>query len=1026
MTNPMRIRAASRSCNRLTAKIVGIMPPRQTGKLLIAFGLGLLATTVLSEPARAAKVRAWQGTISIPTYLLGAPDPNPPFPLVNSHNIYPYSALDNLTDKKVTVTYPAIYLENEYLKATILPDMDGRVYSLYDKVAKREVFYRNNVIKYGLVGLRGAWISGGVEFNFPNGHTTDTVSPVARRIQRNPDGSATVIVGDMDQVSNMHWEVALTLRPGVARLEQHVLLFNSTPLAKLYWWWANAAVPATEDMQFIYPMREVNPHSHTQIWTFPVWKGVNYSWYRNVRHATSLFGVDVHRNFFGAYYHKADDGVIHVADYHQVYGKKTWTWGVAGDGLIWTHLLTDDDGPYNEIQAGRFQTQLSQEFMAPHKLESWAEYWYPVQGLGGGFVEGTPDLAMNVSYRSGVGAASPGAELAVSPAVALRDATVRVKLGSTLLRDFAPVSFEPLATKTFPVPIKDTDEAKRKLDVTILGPDGAVLLHWFAGSPTDGNPDFVSTAGVHPVLSKPDSTLTTEALFLRGVTEEKEGRPLNAARIYEEVLRRDPNYIPALLKLAARAYEGSDFSSAEGLVERAIRRNSADPNAHYLAGVIYRGAGQLTRSQDEFWQAIRFGAWEVPSLTELGEIAIRQKNYVRAQHLLKRALSYNPGDGVILSDLAVALRVAGERRQAADAIAQAVATMPILPYALAEQWRIEVALGTTSPAAEKAAKVWRETLGFRSQSYLEPGAWYRELGDLASSDFILKAAARYLKPDRVSPLVYYYLAANAWDEHRPAQAAEYESAAARASPDEVFPARVSDAAVLRDTLVHNQSDSHAQYFLGNFLFAGGRYATAAELWNEAANNGSKYPVLYRNLGVFAWKIKNDLNAAAQDYQKAISLAPHDFRLYVDLDEVYAQASATAAREKLLLNAPADVQDKDTVRAREALLYVQMRRYNKALGVLEGHQFKPWEGGEIIRQIFVMANLDKGRQAYAAHHFAAAEAAFREALAYPENLGVGKPDEPHNEQALYWLGKTLKAEGKTQARQAAKQERRPQP
>jgi len=91
------------------------------------------------------------------------------------------------------------------------------------------VFYRNNVVKYGLVALRGAWVSGGIEFNFPNGHTVVTVSPVAFTTFQSPDGSATVVVGDVDQVTEMHWEVALTLHPGQARLEQQVTLFNETP-----------------------------------------------------------------------------------------------------------------------------------------------------------------------------------------------------------------------------------------------------------------------------------------------------------------------------------------------------------------------------------------------------------------------------------------------------------------------------------------------------------------------------------------------------------------------------------------------------------------------------------------------------------------------------------------------------------------------------------------------------------------------------------------------------------------------------
>ena len=694
-------------------------------KFSIGFGLALLL--VVAQAAQAAKVRVWEGTINIPTYLLGPEDPNPQFPLVNSHNIYPYTALDDLTDNRQPKTYKAIYLENDYLKATILPQMDGRLYSLYNKVAKREVFYRNNVIKYGMVGLRGAWISGGVEWNFPNGHTTDTVSPVSSRFRQNPDGSATVVVGDVDQVSGMHWEVAMTLRPGVAHLEQHVTLFNSTPLPGLYWWWANAAVPATQDMRFIYPMRLANPHSHTQIWTFPIWKGVNYSWYKDIHHATSLFGVDVHRSFFGAYYHKSDDGVVHVADYHEVPGKKTWTWGVAGDGLIWTHLLTDNDGAYNEIQAGHFQTQLSQEFIAPQRVESWTEYWYPVAGLGGGFVEGTPQMAVNVVYPPLSAAGKSSVVLAVSPAVSLHAAKIEVKLGSETLKDFSPVSFEPLATKKFTIPVTNVAAAKKQLDVTILNAEGKTLLHWFAGAPVDGNPNLSVKPGVQKVNRKPDNQLSAEELFLRGVNNEKEGRRLQATQIYKEVLKRDPGYVPALLKLAEQEYYAADFAAAEGLIVRAQARDGKDPRVGYLTGVIYKGAGKMALAQDAFWSSLRFGGAKAPALMELGEIAIRQKEYARAAKLLRQALQYNPDDGVALSDLAAALRLGGHLKEAAEVAGQAVEKMPILPYALAEQWRAEAALGN-SPAIQKSAEVFKRAVGYRAQGYLEAGQTSRHAG----------------------------------------------------------------------------------------------------------------------------------------------------------------------------------------------------------------------------------------------------------------------------------------------------------
>ncbi|MFL6428499.1 MAG: DUF5107 domain-containing protein, partial [Acidobacteriaceae bacterium] len=216
----------------------------------------IFALLLVSLTTQAQSVRGWQGTITIPTYELGPPDPNPPFALVNPHPVYPYPMLDDLTDERVPKTYRAIYLENQYLKITILPELGGHVYSVYDKLKHREMLYRNQVIKYGLVGPRGAWIAGGMEFSFPFAHTTDTVSTVSSGLHQNNDGSATAVVGAVDWVSQMYWQIAITVRPETARLEEGVTLFNATPLNHLYLFWTNTAVSASDDLQYIYPMRE--------------------------------------------------------------------------------------------------------------------------------------------------------------------------------------------------------------------------------------------------------------------------------------------------------------------------------------------------------------------------------------------------------------------------------------------------------------------------------------------------------------------------------------------------------------------------------------------------------------------------------------------------------------------------------------------------------------------------------------------------------------------------------------------------
>jgi tetratricopeptide (TPR) repeat protein len=174
------------------------------------------------------------------------------------------------------------------------------------------------------------------------------------------------------------------------------------------------------------------------------------------------------------------------------------------------------------------------------------------------------------------------------------------------------------------------------------------------------------------------------------------------------------------------------------------------------------------------------------------------------------------------------------------------------------------------------------------------------------------------------------------------------------------------------------------------------------------------PVLCRNLGIYAWKVKKDLAQAGGFFKNAIRLAPHDFRLYTNLDEIYARQVATDCRERLFADAPPDVLDHDTVRAAKALLLLENRRFDDALAFLKGHNFKSWEGGRVIRDIFVAANLEKGRKALTKGNPAEAEKAFREALSYPVNLGVGKPDEPSDEAAHFWLGEALAAQGNAQA------------
>ena len=982
--------------------------------------LGLVLWLVSAPSSRAEAVRVWQGTIKLPTYLLGTEDPYPVFPLSAGRFIYPYTQLAEFTDQAELHSHQALFLENPYLKVIVLPDLGGRVYSVFDKVNGREVFYRNNVVKYAPIALRGAWISGGIEFNFPDGHTVTTVSPVFRNIRVNPDGSAAIVVGNLDQVTGMFWEVALTLKPMRAHLEQRVTLFNPNPTEHIYWYWANAAVPATDDMIFIFPTREMIRHGRHIIQSYPMSDGVDWSKYANIKAPSEGFAHNVRRGFFGAYYSLPDHGVIHVADFHEVPGKKFFSWGVAEDGLKWTTLLTDNDGPYNEIQSGRYETQLNYEFKPPHDVESWTEYWYPVQGLQGRVVEATREMALNVEFSPGTGKASQQVIVSICPIAAMKGAVTRIKLGSKLIRELSPVDLEPLKPRRFSLPVTDIEVAKRELIVEIETGQGNPLLRWLASKPIDGNPDFIPSARSLPHGPKLPHQMTTAELFLEGVELERGKNFEGATRIYEQVLDRDPSHVPSLLKLAWRHYRAADLAGANDLLKQALNRTDNDPAVYYTAGVIHRAAGRRAAAEDAFWSSIRYGGQPARSLTELAEMALRQREYDRAVALFQRALRHNADDPLARTELAVAYRLSAKPVEAKKLVHQVLADTALLPFALAESWRLaEVTQQRTE--ADLAWKRWRKSTTPDVQCYLDVGSWYRTLGDLKSAEALLQASLKELPKDKISPLIFYYLAAIARDQGRTKEAAEFQAEAGRASYVKVFPNRLSDAQLLKEVRELSPSDPHACYFLGNFLFARGRYEDAAAEWQRALRAGFDVAVLRRNLGFYLWRVKGDRGAASAHYERAIQQAPDDLTLYTELDDIYFQMGDRASRATLLGKAPGKVLARDVMRVRQALLAIQQLDYDKALSLLANHRFRPGEGESIVRDVYVLANLQKGRALLRSQDYYGAETTFRHALEYPENFFVGKPHHPLDHEAYYWLGETLNAVGKQDEARAAWQQ-----
>ena len=219
----------------------------------------LLLFPVIAISAVADEVRIWEEHITIPTYAVQPADVNPLFYEGRVYQgamgpVYPYAMMDGLTDEKVDRTYKALYLENEYVRICVLPEIGGRIFEALDKTNGYDFFYRQHVIKPALIGMLGAWISGGVEWNVFHHHRATTFMPVDYKLAENPDGSKTVWVGETERRHRMKWSIGMTLLPRqVLSRSRRSGCSTARPTSQSMLYWANVAVHANDDYQVIFP-----------------------------------------------------------------------------------------------------------------------------------------------------------------------------------------------------------------------------------------------------------------------------------------------------------------------------------------------------------------------------------------------------------------------------------------------------------------------------------------------------------------------------------------------------------------------------------------------------------------------------------------------------------------------------------------------------------------------------------------------------------------------------------------------------
>lgn len=982
---------------------------------------------VYASLGHADAVKVSETSIAIPTYLAGDPEPNPMFYLGKGSQgaqgrVYPYPLYDSLTNVKSNQVYRIVYLENEYVRIGVLPEIGGRLFEAVDKSNGYDFIYRQHVIKPALIGLIGAWISGGVEWNIPHHHRASTFLPVQYKVVSNPDGSKTVWVGELEVRHRMRWAVGYTLRPDKSYLECSVRISNRTPFLSSMLCFANVAVHVNDQYQVIYPpgTRFVTFHGKREFTTWPVattryagadfTRGVDVSWYTNHISANSMFAWNYEDDFFAGYDHGKQAGIMSVADHHLVPGKKFWTWGNGPRGRMWDKILTDEDGPYIELMVGAYSdNQPDYSWLQPYETKAFEMYWYPFRDIGG-VKKANLEAAVNLEVNS-----NRTATVGFCTTAALRSPRAKLVAGETVLMD-AEIQITPA----------------RPFVKRVQLPPG-VQEHQLRASLSSGGRELVAYSPVklepatppEPVKGppSPEEVKTIEELYLAGQRIEQFHTPNQEPEPYwEEALRRDPGDARANTALGIRELKQMKFQQAEQRFRKAIERlttnytSPKDGEPFYYLGVALQcqamsspePAALLKQACDAYYKATWSQAWRGPAYFALAEIASFRGDKSEAMGLVDRALEANLLNVRALALKASLMRNSGSVSDARKFLAGSVAkTDPLDVRFMAEQWlageKKQVPLLTTTMRSHPHAVLEAAT------EYYTAGLWEdgsKLLNRMLENCQIDRAGRSSQAPMlSVSPLAYYLLADIAERAGKKEQAAHDRRSAQGLSPEYVFPFQWEMGPALSKAIAANPEDPRAPYYLGNLLFDS-QPGEAVKLWESAARLDPSFPIVHRNLAIAYshQKPSADLPKAIAELERAVA-APRKYAMhFTELDELYARSGVPVEKRLAVLEGNHEtVATRDDALSREIGLKVFAGKSDEAIRLMTGRKFSVWEGGALeVTDHWVDAHLLKGRGLLHARDYANALKQFEAAARLPENL-PSEREVGRDAEIDYWLG-----------------------
>lgn len=946
--------------------------------LMLWLVLSIASTSLYAQPTPAKIVET---KTSLLTYPFSDPDPFPI--LAQNPKIYPYHRFDGYSLKGQNQDWTTVTLSNDFVEVYVLPEVGGKVWGAIEKGSGKEFIYRNEVMKFRNIAMRGPWTSGGIEFNFGLiGHHPGTATPVDYILIDEPDGSVSCVVGNIDLPSRTQWRVKIRLPKDEAYFETQATWYNPTPLQQSYYNWMTAAAAASQDLEFFTPGNQYLEHGGmAKSWPYddqgrflPAYQENNFG------PSKSYHVVGKDHDFFGGYFHDQDFGFGHWAEYEEMPGQKLWLWALSRSGGIWEDLLTDTDGQYIEFQAGRLFVQYSpgadlnpitQANFPPHTTDQWTEKWFPVKEIGG-----LSDVSEKAILH--VQDTKEGTTVGIN---ALSEVSGTLVIQTHTGQSFdASVKLMPMGVfnQTFPVSLREVQSVKvEAMDLHLSLAEGAGVLK-------------------RPFSSPPQNTLSptsAEKHFRSGQEAMKYRSFARAEKDFRACLKLEPQHLGALTHLAELYYRHGQYPEALQRAHQALRWDTYHPAANFVAGLIYQAQGDYLNAKESFGWAARSMSHRSAAYAEMAAVFLQEKDWKKAQTYAQKSLDFNRYNIIAWESMAISARQLEDMATAARATDAMLGIDPLNHFAYFEQYLRQ------KSESNKNAFLQRHRSEFPEQTFLELALSYYRKGQHSTASEVLQLAPK----KNLIQLWLAFLAKNT----------KALKTIAAASPSFTFPYRRESLEVLEWAVQQSEHWVFKYYLALNYW---GKYRTSEALsLMQACEQQADYAPFYLSRAHLSSLVKGE--NAEIDMHRAQAVGSKDWRVQRKFAQYLIKSKQIEEALNYLQNAW--TQDKSNYALGMDLVrqLVRSKRYQSATAILDGIEVLPFEGASEGRLLHQQANTGAAMDLMRNGEWLAAIKYLEQAKEWPERLGVGKPYDPEERLSDFLLAhchKQLKQADKSES------------